>query len=444
MAGWHAHELQLESFEHGSRVVLQYKSQYLSCATDPESHSTPVELCVRKHAHAWEVFHLHRHEDDETVSLRHMGGGFVSPRSTSVGEAWISRGHCPAGGWERLHMTVLEHDEDGLARSVLLYLIDTDGRQLFLELAEDQRVVVGLRGSPWQLQLAAPPALNIAGLQLAKHGSVWETLQSLDDDVGAHNPRVRTFVLRVLRAMRTLGAFYVVAHGLPADLFHTCQQAYKPLPYQSEAERDDDASRKVNHRVYDTREGMGVEARERVAGSVGVSPGVFEAMAQQYFEQAERLVNGLLHVMALGQATAQHVPASDIAWRGAWRDEHAYIGLRILAYHPGPSADASGAPILSTARHTDATWATLLWNDDIDGLHIRTVAGDMAVVPPVAGALLMNAGNVLQRASAGFFDAVCHWVVRTAATERSTRVSMPFFYDRSDDGRFWGGGTGTC
>ena len=49
------------------------------------------------------------------------------------------------------------------------------------------------------------------------------------------------------------------------------------------------------------------------------------------------------------------------------------------------------------------------------------------------GALLVNTGNVMRKASREFFDAVCHWVVRTERTESKTRVSMPFFYDRKDD-----------
>ena len=133
---------------------------------------------------------------------------------------------------------------------------------------------------------------------------------------------------------------------------------------------------------------------------------------------------------------------------GSWRDNYRYMGLRFLSYHPGPQTDARGETIYTTSCHTDATWLTLLMNDDAGGLHIRTKAGvDVAVRSATAGALLVNTGNVMKKASKGFFHAVCHWVVRTERTESMTRVSMPFFYDRSDDHKetgFWNGGTGGC
>ena len=198
----------------------------------------------------------------------------------------------------------------------------------------------------------------------------------------------------------------------------------------------------MNRRIYDTRHAFG-DAQSAVVRQLGMDQAVFRATARNYFDDAEALSNGLLHALA----TAQELVEGPTCWRGAWRDEFRYCGLRVLAYHPGPQVDTQGNEIHTTARHTDATWLTLLMNDDRGGLHIATSTGDVAVNPPVAGALLVNTGNVMAKASGGFFKAVCHWVLRTDRTESQTRVSMPFFYDRSDDSQttsFWNGGTGGC
>jgi hypothetical protein len=193
------------------------------------------------------------------------------------------------------------------------------------------------------------------------------------------------------------------------------------------------------------------------AALLDIDPDRHLAMVTAYFAAAEELSNGLLHAIAAAQVFAgraastpnPQLVATAARYRGTWRDEYAYIGLRVLAYHPGPTRLEGGRRVLTTGRHTDATWLTLLWNDEIAGLEIGTPQlGDIQLTPPAQGALLVNTGNVMAKASESFFNSVCHWVKRTAATETETRVSMPFFYDRRNDPKpgpgFWAGGTGGC
>jgi len=64
----------------------------------------------------------------------------------------------------------------------------------------------------------------------------------------------RAFVLKVLRALKEVGAFYVNGHSLSSDLFQLCQAAYGNQPFQDDALTGSDSSYKTNHRLYDTRE----------------------------------------------------------------------------------------------------------------------------------------------------------------------------------------------
>jgi isopenicillin N synthase-like dioxygenase len=109
-----------------------------------------------------------------------------------------------------------------------------------------------------------------------------------------------------------------------------------------------------------------------------------------YFHNAEQLSKGILHAMSAAKVFAQDICEGITRYQCAWRDEHQYCNLRLLSYHPGPESKSSGEIIQSTARHTDATWLTLLWNDDVKGLHINPRNKDIPVMPPIQGALLVN------------------------------------------------------
>ena len=219
------------------------------------------------------------------------------------------------------------------------------------------------------------------------------------------------------------------------------------MPYQDDATTGKDSNYKLNHKLYDTKTRFGEGSSSMLLPLIGDRE-ILQTMITAYFEKAELISSGILHAMAAAQIYAQDSTAH-VDYRGTWGDQFKYIGLRVLSYHPGPQKKASEDVIMTTARHTDATWLTMLWNDDNKGLHIRSGerGSTLAAFPPTQGALLINTGNVMSKASKNFFKSVCHWVVRTPETETKTRVSMPFFYDRLDDTGgpgFWNHGTGGC
>ena len=190
---------------------------------------------------------------------------------------------------------------------------------------------------------------------------------------------------------------------------------------------------RTNHRLYDTRETYSQESLDKLRLVVSQDNAV--RIINEYLHQAEALSSGILNAMAAAQTFAQN---AKVGYRNMWSDRDKYLNLRILSYHPGPEKKASGDTIMTTAKHTDATWLTLLWNDDIKGLHIQPGNQDIVASSPTQGALLVNTGNVMSEHSGNFYRAVCHWVLRNKETEVKTRVSMPFFFDRN------GGKTGGC
>jgi isopenicillin N synthase-like dioxygenase len=113
------------------------------------------------------------------------------------------------------------------------------------------------------------------------------------------------------------------------------------------------------------------------------------------------------------------------------QDDAPYLLLKPIHYQATPG----GVPRSGVAPHVDFSWITLLLQDDAGGLEARTPDGIWLDVPPVAGALAVNIGEILQFASGGQFLATPHRVVSRPGR---SRVSMPFFLNLGLDTRIEG------
>ena len=122
-------------------------------------------------------------------------------------------------------------------------------------------------------------------------------------------------------------------------------------------------------------------------------------------DDLERVGREVLPALAMGLCSANEEP---------------YLLLKLIHYQVPPG----GVPRSGVAPHVDFSWITLLLQDDAGGLEARTPEGMWLDVPPVAGALVVNVGEILQFASGGRYLATPHRVV--SGSGRS-RVSMPFF-----------------
>jgi isopenicillin N synthase-like dioxygenase len=98
--------------------------------------------------------------------------------------------------------------------------------------------------------------------------------------------------------------------------------------------------------------------------------------------------------------------------------------LRLLHYPPQDSQ--SPADEYGSAPHRDFGAITLLATDDVGGLSVRTPGGEWLDVPPVAGAFVMNVGDMLHRWSNGRLLSTPHRVTNRSGRER---YSVPFFFD---------------
>ena len=100
--------------------------------------------------------------------------------------------------------------------------------------------------------------------------------------------------------------------------------------------------------------------------------------------------------------------------------------MRLLHYPPLGEDAPEGA--IRAAAHGDINTITLLLGAEEAGLELLTRQGEWLPVPAVAGALVINVGDMLERQTNGRLRSTTHRVVnpRGEAARRS-RYSMPFF-----------------
>ena len=96
-------------------------------------------------------------------------------------------------------------------------------------------------------------------------------------------------------------------------------------------------------------------------------------------------------------------------------------------FHYPASGTVEGAS-WGVQEHTDYGLLTILRQDDVGGLEVRTPGG-WTEVPPVAGSFVCNIGDMLERMTGGRYRSTPHRV----RTPPRSRLSFPFFFDPSWD-----------
>jgi isopenicillin N synthase-like dioxygenase len=97
------------------------------------------------------------------------------------------------------------------------------------------------------------------------------------------------------------------------------------------------------------------------------------------------------------------------------------ILFRIFHYPP----DVPGSAQWGVGEHTDYGLLTLLAQDDAGGLQVKTQRGWIEA-PPIAGTMVCNIGDMLDRLTGGLYRSTPH---RAKNTSGRGRLSFPFFFD---------------
>ncbi|CAF0997729.1 unnamed protein product [Adineta ricciae] len=105
--------------------------------------------------------------------------------------------------------------------------------------------------------------------------------------------------------------------------------------------------------------------------------------------------------------------------------------FRIFNYPASFCQQQGNENLWGVGEHTDYGMLTLLLQDDIGGLQVKTSRNEWIQAPPIPNTFVCNIGDMLDRMTGGYYRSTLHRV-RNLSTTRD-RLSFPFFLDPNWD-----------
>jgi isopenicillin N synthase-like dioxygenase len=240
---------------------------------------------------------------------------------------------------------------------------------------------------------------------------------------------------RIGDACEDRGFFYIVGHGVPDAMIAetlAAARAFFDLPQDAKAAIDKSLS--SANRGYEPLGGQTLEAgtapdlKEGFYLGAEAEPGRFNQGANQWPTEPpnfpltmlayHRRMSVLAERLMMGLALSLDLP--ETAFTTFCRDPIAV--LRLLHYPPQPAA-ATGR---GAGAHTDFGALTILLQDSVGGLELYDRAVDgWTSPPPMAGAYVVNLGDLIARWTNDRYRSTPHRVVNRSGRRR---YSIPFFF----------------
>lgn len=246
-------------------------------------------------------------------------------------------------------------------------------------------------------------------------------------------------VAEIAAACREHGFFYVVGHGVTADTLARLTEASRWFFELPEAEKLEIAMARggrawrgyfpvggeLTSGVPDLKEGLyfGTDLPDdhpRVRAGLPLhGRNLYPDRVPELREAVEGYMaatTAAAHALIAGIAEGLGLPAEYFA-------EHytrePTVLFRVFHYPP------MDAPGWGVGEHTDYGLLTLLAQDDVGGLQVKTPRGWIDA-PPLPGTLVCNLGDMLDRMTGGYYRSTPH---RVRNTSGRSRLAFPLFFD---------------
>lgn len=244
------------------------------------------------------------------------------------------------------------------------------------------------------------------------------------------------------QAAETSGFFYVVNHGIPADLIERVFEVSRAFFHA-------DPARKREVRISDHHRGLlevgqakmegqakidlkesyiwgpdvGADNPDFLAGNIMLPPNNWP----RFLPEMRPVLNDYL---AAANDCGKRLLRAFAASLGIEVDHFAQhfskpISRGSLVYYP-PQPEAMGNEQFGVSPHTDYGTLTLVAQDKTGGLRVRGRGGDWLTAHPIEGTLVVNVGDLLARWTNDRFQSTPHAVVNASGQER---FSVAVFVD---------------
>ena len=245
-------------------------------------------------------------------------------------------------------------------------------------------------------------------------------------------------------ACRELGFFYIVGHSVPEELSLRLERLSRRFFAQDEATKmrirmalGGPAWRgyfpiggELTSGKPDQKEGIyfGAELPEHDPRVKWGTPMHGRNLFPEIAGFRDAVLEYLAALTALGHALMTGIALSLDLEASYFADRYTadpFILFRIFNYRPV----SGGEDVWGVGEHTDYGLLTILRQDDVGGLEIRTRDGWVSA-PPIPGSFVCNIGDMLERMTGGLYRSTPHRVRNTSVRDR---LSSPFFFDPNFD-----------
>ncbi|XP_042484313.1 gibberellin 3-beta-dioxygenase 1-like [Macadamia integrifolia] len=233
-------------------------------------------------------------------------------------------------------------------------------------------------------------------------------------------------------ACKTWGVFQVTNHGIPMRLLNDVESESRrlfslPVPQKLKAARLPDGisgygiariSSFFPKRMWS--EGFTIlgSPSEHARQLWPKDFNNFCDVMEEYEKEMKQLAGRLLWLI-LGSLD---INKEDIKWagpKGDFADAGAVLQLNSYPACPEPNR------AMGLAAHTDSTLLTVLYQNSTSGLQVLRDGAGWVMVPPLAGALVINIGDLLHILSNGRYPSVLH---RAVVNSTHHRLSIAYLY----------------
>jgi len=137
----------------------------------------------------------------------------------------------------------------------------------------------------------------------------------------------------------------------------------------------------------------------------------------------------ILKRAAVGQRLARALALSLELDEDALDEPHRYPNVSLTYnYYPALDPETAGRTQWGISPHTDYGSFTLLSQDSLGGLEVRTAADEWIDVTPIPGTFVVNLGDLFARWTNGLYRSSLHRAANFSRSGRA-RISLPLFFN---------------